>query len=314
MRHAEHDFLQAHGAAALDDLFQRRDQRFAAIEAETLGALVLDVDELLEAFRLDQLLQDRLLAGRGEGDALVLSLDALLYPRLLLRIGDVHELDAERRAVGPFQDFQHLADGGVFEPQHLVDEDAAVIIGGREAIGFRRQLVVVLERFGEPQRIEVGMQVAAHAVGADHHDGAHRIARRPEHVGVGDDGGAVRRLLLELLFEVFLDGAPVAVQRRDKFAIGDQRPVRLRPRCAFGVFLDVAGIVLQGAEEILPLHAHGGRILLVAGVEVLDVVGVAAVEERGKGKLVVGLILSCHFLRLGASAPSPLSKRIANSE
>ena len=37
---------------------------FAAVEAEALGALVLDVDELLEAFGLDQLLQDRLLAVR----------------------------------------------------------------------------------------------------------------------------------------------------------------------------------------------------------------------------------------------------------
>ena len=100
MGHAEHDLLHAERAAALDDLLQRRDQRFAAVEAEALGALVLDVDELLEAFGLDQLLQDRPLALRGEGDALVRPLDALLDPGLLLGIGDVHELDAERRAVG----------------------------------------------------------------------------------------------------------------------------------------------------------------------------------------------------------------------
>ncbi len=106
-------------------------------------------------------------------------------------IGDVHELDAERRAVGPLENFQHLADGGVFEPQHLVDEDAAVIVGLGEAVGLRRQFLVVLERLGEPQRVEVGVQVAAHAVGADHHDGAHRIARRAQHVGIRDDSGAV---------------------------------------------------------------------------------------------------------------------------
>ena len=64
MGHAEHDLLHAERAAALDDLLERRDQRFAAVEAEALGALVLDVDELLEAFGLDQLLQDRLLAFR----------------------------------------------------------------------------------------------------------------------------------------------------------------------------------------------------------------------------------------------------------
>jgi hypothetical protein len=122
----KHDFLQPHRAAALDDLLQRRDQRFAAIEAEALGALVLDVDELLEAFRLDQLLQDRLLAVLGEGDALVRTLDALLDPGLLFRIGDVHELDAERRAIGPLQDVEHLGMVAYSSPSTL-----SMKIGGR---------------------------------------------------------------------------------------------------------------------------------------------------------------------------------------
>ena len=185
MRHAEHDLLHAELAAALDDLLQRRDQRFAAVEAEALGALVLDVDELLEAFGLDQLLQDRLLAGGGEGDFLVGALDARLDPGLLLGIGNVHELDAERRAIGAGQDLQHLPDGAEFEPEHIVEEDRPVVVGGGEAVVLRRQLVVVLERLGDAERIEIGVQMAAHAVGADHHDGAHRIARRLMHVGVG---------------------------------------------------------------------------------------------------------------------------------
>ena len=56
------------------------------IEAETFRALVLDIDELLEALGLDQLLQDRLLAFGGEGDLLVGAFDARLYPALLLGI------------------------------------------------------------------------------------------------------------------------------------------------------------------------------------------------------------------------------------
>src|SRR5690606_38994484 len=75
MGHAEHDLLEAELAAALDDLLQRRDKRLATVEAEALGALVLDVDELLEAFGLDQLVQDRLLALGGEADLLVRALD-----------------------------------------------------------------------------------------------------------------------------------------------------------------------------------------------------------------------------------------------
>ncbi len=55
MRHADHDFLHAEIAAALDDLLQRRNQRFGAVEAEALGAGEFEIAEFLEAFGLDQL-------------------------------------------------------------------------------------------------------------------------------------------------------------------------------------------------------------------------------------------------------------------
>ena len=74
MRHAEHDLADAEIAAALDDLLQRRDQRFAAVEPEPLGAGELQVAELLEAFGLDQLHQDGATAFAGEADFLVADL------------------------------------------------------------------------------------------------------------------------------------------------------------------------------------------------------------------------------------------------
>ena len=80
MRHADHDFLHAEIAAALDDLLQRGDQRLGAVEAEALGAGELDVAELLEAFGLDQLVEDGAAALAGEADLLVRPLDALLDP------------------------------------------------------------------------------------------------------------------------------------------------------------------------------------------------------------------------------------------
>ena len=43
--------LHAESAAALDDLLQRRDQQFSAIQTEPLGAGEFDIAELLEAFR-----------------------------------------------------------------------------------------------------------------------------------------------------------------------------------------------------------------------------------------------------------------------
>ena len=140
MRHAEHDVLDAQRAAALDDLLERRDQRLRAIEAEALGAGELDVEELLEALGLDQLVEDRLLALGGEADLLVGALDPLLDPVLGLGIGDVHELDADGRAIGALEDRQHLADGREFEPENVVDEDLAVVVGLGEAVGRRIEL------------------------------------------------------------------------------------------------------------------------------------------------------------------------------
>ena len=107
--HADADVFDAERAAALDDLLQRRDHRFAAVEPEALGAGELDVAEFLEALGLDQLVEDRALAFAGEADLLVRPLDALLHPALLRRIGDVHELDAERLAIGAPQDREDLA-------------------------------------------------------------------------------------------------------------------------------------------------------------------------------------------------------------
>ena len=150
-------------------------------------------------------MQDRPLAVLGEGDSLVRPLDALLDPGLLRGVGDVHEFDAERGTVGALQDGEHLADGRELQPEHVVDEDAPVVIGLGEAVGLRRQLVVVLERLGDAERIQIGVQVAAHAVGADHHDGANRIARRLQDLFLAQARRAVGRLGLQLAGDVLLD-------------------------------------------------------------------------------------------------------------
>ena len=139
------------------------------------------------------------------------------------------------------------------------------------------------------------MQVPAHAIGADHHDGADRIARRLQHV---DRGRRRRAVGLGLLGQRLpgLDGdlAPVAVERRDQLAIGGLRPVAAR--CQLGpsaFFCDVGAGVFQPAEIARPGRVDAVRVRLVAGVELFDVVGVAAVEEGGEQELFV-LFLSGH--------------------
>ena len=299
--HAEHDLLDAELAAALDDLLQRRDERLAAVEAEALGAGVFDVEKAFEAFRLDQLVEDRLLALGGEGDALVGALDALLDPGLLGRIGNVHELDAEGRAVGPPEDAEHLRDGREFEAEDVVDVDLAAVVGLGEAVGGGIELVLVAHRL-EVQRIEIGVEMAAHAVGADHHDGAHRIARRPLDLSVGHLAAAGGEAFSDLRPDRRFGGRPVPVEGRDQLAVHDRRPVGTLPGrpASFG---GDAGRLLQPFEEGPPIRVDRVRIAAVAGVHLFDERGVRAVKERRCRERGVG-ILACHF-RSSAAAIRP---------
>src|SRR5262249_57753574 len=59
VRHADDDVFHAERAAALDDLLQRGNHRLGAVETEALGAGELQIAEFLEAFGLDQLVEDR---------------------------------------------------------------------------------------------------------------------------------------------------------------------------------------------------------------------------------------------------------------
>src|ERR1700730_3871158 len=82
VRHAEDDVLDPQSAAALDNLLQRRNHGFAAVETEALGARVFDVEELFESLRLDKLVEHRALAFLGERNFLAGAFDPPLQPTL----------------------------------------------------------------------------------------------------------------------------------------------------------------------------------------------------------------------------------------
>ena len=87
MRHADDDLAHAERAAALDDLLQRRDGGFGAVETEAFGAGEFQVAEFFKAFGFDQLVEDGALAFAGEADLLVRTFDAFLDPALLRAVG-----------------------------------------------------------------------------------------------------------------------------------------------------------------------------------------------------------------------------------
>jgi len=90
------------------------------------------------------------------------------------------------------------------------------------------------------ERVEVRMQMPAHAIGADHHQGMDGIARGADEIGLRErrrtPGGSSLRLALQLVRDDLLDRAPIAVQRRDQFAIDLRRPVLPRPGGAGRLF------------------------------------------------------------------------------
>ncbi len=153
------------------------------------------------------------------------------------------------------------------------------------------------------------MVVAAHAVGADHHDGTDRITGRRHQLGGGQLDPGLLRLLLHLLDDSVLDlapllrralgGVPVAVEGGDELAVGVHRPVGACPFRTFRRGGDVAAVVLQFTEEGLPAGIDAFRVCLVPGIQFFEVVGVAAVEERRIGKRGVRVLAGHVICPLG---------------
>ena len=141
-----------------------------------LVPVYLTFEEALEAFRLDQFVEDRLLAFRREGNLLVRPLDTALQPGLLCRVGNVHELDAERRAVGALEDRENFVERAHLEAEHVVDEDRPVHVLRAETVAFGLQFGIAL-LFAKLQGIEVGDQMAPDPVGPDQHQCTHGVER-----------------------------------------------------------------------------------------------------------------------------------------
>ena len=124
MRHADHHVADAELGAALQDLLDAGDHRFAAVQAEALGADEFHAEITLQPLRRDDALEDRAAALDGELGAVLDMLDALLDPRLLVGIGDVHVLHADLAAVGLAQAVHDLPQrGGFAQAQRAEDQD-----------------------------------------------------------------------------------------------------------------------------------------------------------------------------------------------
>ncbi len=111
----------------------------------------------------------------------------------MLRVLDVHEFHANRAAIALAQNVVDFAQGGGFTPQNAIDENGTVPVGGGEAVILGVQLRMRFRHL-QAERIQAGLQMAAHAVDADHHQGADGIQRRGAYALHGGGGAALGRL------------------------------------------------------------------------------------------------------------------------
>jgi hypothetical protein len=161
--HADHGLPHALARGVGEHAVQERDGGLAALQREALVADVLRMQEALEALRLHHLLEDPAARGGVEGRPVPRGLHPDLQPLLALGVGDEHVLDADGAAVGVAQDLEHLPQGGPVLPGKAVGDELAVQVPQREAVGGRVQVAV--GRALGVEGIEVGHEVAAHAVG-----------------------------------------------------------------------------------------------------------------------------------------------------
>ena len=104
------------------------------------------------------------------------ALDLLLDPALLVGVLDVHVLDADRAAVRVAQHAEQVAEAHLVDAADAAGEELAVEVPDGEAVGGRVELGRRV-RLLPAQRVEVGDEVAAHAVDADERGDLHLLVR-----------------------------------------------------------------------------------------------------------------------------------------
>ncbi len=174
MRHPDGDLVHPARDGRADDRVQRRDGDLAALQPESLRRDVAPLAERLERLGLGELAQDGFLLRCAELGAPGRAFHLALDPGLLIGVLDVHELHAERAAIALAQDRQDLARSRRLAAEHVVDEDRPVHVGLGEAVGRRIELGMRLRHL-QPERVELGLKMAAHPVDAHQHQGADRV-------------------------------------------------------------------------------------------------------------------------------------------
>ncbi len=138
--------------------------------------------------------------------------------------------------------------------------------------------------FCQTQRVEIGMKMATHAVGPDHHDGAHGIARGVVNLLVCQidtiSGGFFGDLFTNSLgHRGRRNFAPVAIQGRYPLTIGLEGPVGAFPGSTAGIGRNILWRIFQLGKEIFPLRINRIRVGLILGIYLFNIGRIATIQK-----------------------------------
>jgi len=202
----------------------------------------------------------------------------------------MHELDPERLAISAADDRQDFAQGAELEPKHPIKKDRPVVIAVAETIRSGIEILLVTLRL-EPKRVEMGMKVPARPIRANEHQRANGVACRLLHFGGGEFDAGTLRARLDLVADsrVYLRPA-ICAECGCEIVARNKRPVGAlpgRPACGFP---DRRAVFFQRLEEGAPLGVERLRIGLEAGLQILELACIPAVQERTPGERDVAFL------------------------
>ena len=159
----------------------------------------------------------------------------------------MHVLDANGATVGFAHDLEHFTQGRLFFTGHAgerVQIKRAVEVFFGKAVGFVIQFPVIAGA-NNAQRIELGMQMAAHPVGPDEDTGADRF--------LGDLGNLVAGYLR---FFTGRNRCRVAGDITTVIVLPDDRRFRPGPTGAVNLAFNTRFIVIEFGENGYPAGVH----------------------------------------------------------
>src|ERR1043165_4314412 len=167
MRHPHRNLLDAQIAGAINQLVEDCDDSFASFDREALLPQKFGIEKPLKLLRGNEPPENTLLNLRVDRIGMhELAAYLLAQPKLLFLALNMTILSADLATVGALQNIEDLSQGRSFRPTEAARDEYSIEIPNRQPVGFDVEFGMIKQRH-RMQRIDIGSQMAAHAIRVD---------------------------------------------------------------------------------------------------------------------------------------------------